>query len=298
MSIFLSSLAGGIIRFAESLGLRGGPSILRFLSATGIGRGSLSTVRLHSGQLMRFPTLDHYWSRYMWAGVPYEPDVEWILDALSTFPDKVFADCGANIGYWTVRMSDARYNFSDLIAIEANPALVTILNENVCLNNISVEVIHPAVSEKCGQIVKLSNTFHHAIASVGDEGIPVSTINLTNVLASRNLRGRLTVVKLDIEGSEIPALRGMPPVDTWHPVFVYEDWPTQNMPVTQFLLQQGLAVIAAAPRIEPRRIERAAEAVEFHALTAQRRNPSNLVACSRNDFPALFEAISGYLRGG
>src|SRR5947209_9459624 len=121
MSSVIPVLAAAIIRSTEALGVRGGPTLLRLMANAGLGRTSTSTVTLPSGKRICFPTLDSFWAPYLWGRRTYEPDVEAIFRRLAVITDKLLIDCGANIGFWTVRLSDPEFGFTRFVAVEPNP---------------------------------------------------------------------------------------------------------------------------------------------------------------------------------
>lgn len=247
--------------------------MLSFLSRVGSLRRNISTVTLPSGEKVSFSSIDPYWARYLWAGLPYEPDVEMILSRLGRLDDKLLVDCGANIGYWTARSK--AFGYGRVIAVEANPALLPLLSKNIDQNDISREIIHAAIHEKSGQTVYLEQTEDHGAAHVGTSGVPVLTTTLADVL--KKTRERHIVIKLDIEGSEVPAMKGAPARDL---IYVYEDWPRSGMPVTKYVLERGMRVIGMAPEGKIQDIGSVEAAMAFNSATRTVYGPSNLVALS------------------
>lgn len=239
----------------------------------------LSTVDLPSGRKIRFPSFDPYWARYLWGGESYERDVELILRHLDAIPDKLLIDCGANIGYWTVRGSETEFGFRKILAVEANPHLIPLLSENLRLNHIAGEIIHAAIAEEEGRIVLLGGTDQHAVASVGGSGIPVPTVSLAGLIGRYRTLERTVVVKLDVEGSEISALRGAPKGGDFDLYYIAEDWPCSGMPVVQFLLELDHAVIGVGSDGRAEQIRSVEEAIGFNRRTTNVYGPSNFLAC-------------------
>jgi FkbM family methyltransferase len=245
-------LASAITRSLEALGLRGAPTLLRHLSKFSKG---LATATLASGERIAFPACDPYWCRYLYARVPYEPDVEAILRQHSG--GRTLIDCGANIGYWSVRA--AGLGFKSAIAIEANPQLIPLLQRNF-----PGTVHHAAVHSESNKTVYLIGG--GAEGYLGAFGEPVRTLALRDLGVSGPV-----LVKLDVEGAEIPAIEGARGMDA---IFVYEDWPRAGMAVTRHLLENGYSVSG----FDGTPIENPADAIEFNRRTTQRYGPSNLVA--------------------
>jgi len=246
--------AATLTRSFEALGLRGAPTLLHFLSKTRLSR-LLATVALPSGQTISFPEYDAYWARYLYAGVPYEPDVEAIFRRLA--PGRVLIDCGANIGYWSARAKEL--GFTDAMAIEANEDLIPFLKRNF-----QGAVHHAAVHSRSGETLFLEG--QGATAALATTGRPVRTL----ALADLDVTGPV-LIKLDVEGAEIPAIEGAAGMDA---IFVYEDWPRSGMPVTRYALEKGYSVFGFD--MEP--IRSHAEAFDFNRRTRETYGPSNLVA--------------------
>lgn len=209
------NLPGALTAAFEKAGIRGAPTILSKVRSS-----KIATVTLPSGQRISFPAYDPYWCRYLYAGKPYEPDTQGIFRELGK--GRVLIDCGANIGYWSVRHED--FGFTDAIAIEANPKLVPFLRMNY-----SGEIHHAAVHSCGGGTLPFDGD--GALGHVSENGIPVPRLALRDL----EIRGP-ALVKLDIEGAEIPAIEGLGDMDA---ILVYEDFPRGGMKVTRYLLERG-----------------------------------------------------------
>jgi FkbM family methyltransferase len=246
--------AAALTRSFEALGLRGAPTLLTYLSKTVLSR-QVATVTLTGGQPISFPAYDPYWARHLYAGVSYEPDVEAIFRRLAG--GRVLIDCGANIGYWSVRATEL--GFSDAIAIEANDELIPLLKRNY-----QGRVIHAAVHSRSGEELHFQGA--GATGRVGESGATVRSIALADLEV-----GTPAVIKLDVEGAEIAAIEGAAGMDA---IFVYEDWPKSGMPVTRHLLENGYSVSG----FDMSPIRTHAEAFAFNERTTRRYGPSNFVA--------------------
>ena len=289
MSSRWAFIAGGLVRTMEGAGIRGAPTILRLLSRVSSFRSTSAIARLPEQQKIKFPAFDPYWARYLWAGKKYEPDVELIFRRLGALKGKLLVDCGANIGYWTVKASAPDFGFTDFIAVEAHPRLVPILRENVRLNSIKCEVHHAAIHERSGETVLLGGTEHHAIAGVAATGVPVQTTSLFTLLQSLPA-DQVAVVKLDVEGSEIPAIRGAAGLEDKNIIYVFEDWPEKDgggMQVAAYFLEQGYAAIGVAADGKASRLTSPREVMEFNRATNSVHAQSNLIACN----PDLLDRI-------
>jgi FkbM family methyltransferase len=246
-------VAGLITRGFEALHLRGAPTVLRYLGRLQPDR--LATVVLPSGESITFPAWDAYWCRYLYAGVPYEPDVETILRRFA--PGRVLVDCGANIGYWSARAE--RLGFAGAVAVEANPEHIPLLERNF-----AGPVHHAAVHSRSGEQLYLGG--HGVAGALAESGAPVRSLALRDLGLPQP-----AVVKLDVEGAEIAAIKGAKGVDA---VFVYEDWPRSGMLVTEYLLGNGYGVFG----FDQTEIATHRQAFDFNRRTTARYGPSNFYA--------------------
>jgi FkbM family methyltransferase len=227
------SFAGVLTAAMERGGLRGAPTLFGYLSRIPLLEKQVATVTLPTGQRISFPAYDPYWCRYLYAGKPYEPDVERIFMQLRN--GRVLVDCGANIGYWSVRHRD--FGFTSAIAIEPNPKLTPFLRMNH-----SGQIIEKAVDSQSGRTVRFAGdgAVGH-VSRKAEGGIPVPTIALRDIEI-----GGPALVKIDVEGKEIDAIEGLGDLDC---IVVYEDFPRQGMKVTRYLLDKGWKLFT--DRLEP-----------------------------------------------
>lgn len=281
------ALAAGAVRATQALGLRGGATLVHLLASSGIGRGAVSRVSLPSGRRISFPSVDPYWAPYLWGRRVYEPDVEAIFRKLRKIPGKLLVDGGANIGYWTVHLSSPEFGFDRFIAVEANPALIQLIKENVEENAIRCEVVHAAIAAEPGLTVYLGGVQDHASAAIGESGIAVTTVTLDALVPAELGLVSMIVIKLDIEGSEIAAFEGARRLIHDGALFIYEDWPRSGFPNSVYVLDQGLAIIGVPPKGRPSRIRSLDELGNFNRATRTPYGPSNLVACGEERLEEL-----------
>lgn len=129
----------------------------------------------------------------------------------------VFVDAGANIGWHTVIGAKIVGPTGRVLAFEPEPRNAALLRKNVAHNALTnVEVIEEALTEKPG-VMKL----HLAEGNWGDHILGLetesrrSTVDVTcttidDSLAKRGIdASRLRLIKFDIQGSEVDALKGM-----------------------------------------------------------------------------------------
>jgi hypothetical protein len=151
-------------------------------------------------------------------------------------------------------------------------------------------VLHAAIYSRSGEHLFLDKTAAHAQASLGEKGVPVTSITIADI-AKLHARDSEVVAKLDVEGAEIAAIDGASGVERI--TFIYEDFAQQDMRVTEELLRRNYVVFGVAPSGEHCRIGNGADAKAFNARNALRGSPSNLVACAAH----RAELVEAKLRG-
>jgi FkbM family methyltransferase len=142
----------------------------------------------------------------------YESEV---LEAILPFlvPGAVFWDIGSNFGLHAIT---AKYLKPEarVICIEPSPLMIARLQANARLNNVNVEIISAALTDSRG--------FRHLHLAEGNSGMttlkPLETASYPDKVlcwcdtGDNLVKGYLptpTVIKLDVEGSEIDVLRGL-----------------------------------------------------------------------------------------
>ena len=166
-------------------------------------------VKLNADALFAFPFGDGYWSKLLNPTFSYEDELELLFkDSISV--DYTLLDCGANYGYWSVLVSSAPFGAHKAIAIEPSAANFAKLADNARLNGDRFEIIKCAIGSNRG-IARLSGTKHEAFSIAGDQtaGEEVPVIALDNLLddGKLSMSGKY-LIKLDVEGVEIEAIKG------------------------------------------------------------------------------------------
>lgn len=125
----------------------------------------------------------------------------------------IVLDIGANIGYYTLIFAKLTGQGGKVFAFEPEPTNFSLLKKNVEINGYkNVEFIQKAVSDKIGN-AKLYlceyNKGCHTIYDPNDgrKSIEIETISLDEYF--KNYTGKIDFIKIDIEGAEWLALKGM-----------------------------------------------------------------------------------------
>jgi FkbM family methyltransferase len=167
-------------------------------------------IKLNPDATFEFPYGDGYWSKLLNRSYCYEDELE-LLFRDSAGVDYTLIDCGANFGYWSVLISSRPYGSHRVIAIEPSSQNFAKLKHNAEINGGRFEIIKCAIGAARGT-AWLSGTKHEALSIAGDPGgggEDVSVIALDDLFDDGKISpdGKY-MVKLDVEGAEIEAIRG------------------------------------------------------------------------------------------
>jgi FkbM family methyltransferase len=211
-------------------------------------------------------------------GFVYESEIEALLDQILS-PHTIFIDCGANQGYWSVYAAQKIKRPDRIVAIEATSLPFERLCDNLKLNGDSFTAIRKAVYSQTGLDLEFethpqlhgSNSCVHQRGKPGQPGFQrelVKSVTIDDVVASvtSGQSDSDVVVKIDVEGAEIEALKGARKVMQGGGLFIYEEHGKDTTcAVTDFLLHELRSCIYLLQfGLEPVRIETVEQLAGLH----------------------------------
>jgi FkbM family methyltransferase len=165
----------------------------------------------------------------LWNGCfePFETD----FVSASVKKGDVVLDVGANIGYYTLQFARLVGESGRVFAFEPDPTNFSLLRRNVQRNGYrNVELIQKAVTAQSGAIqlylCEENRGDHRAYDSHdGRPSITIESVSLDDYF--KDYDGRIDLIKMDIQGSEGGALRGMAGILSKHSTIklLTEFWP-------------------------------------------------------------------------
>ena len=192
-----------------------------------VSKKKIIKIKLNSDTYFSFLLKDPYYNRFIYPKFKYEPEIEFILKKIKHI-DFLFLDAGANYGYWSLLVSSKKFNNKKVIALEPLTYNYNFLTKNSLDNNNRIKILNIGVGEK-KKITKIY--FQNKNSNVGaslykntknklfHEKIKIDKID--NILF--NIKEKKFVIKLDIEGSEINALKGAKKTLNKDCLLIYED---------------------------------------------------------------------------
>jgi len=209
-------------------------------------------IKLNSDATFEFPYGDGYWSKLLNRSFCYEDELE-LLFKDSVGVDYTLIDCGANFGYWSVLISSRPYGSHKAIAIEPSSQNFAKLKNNAKINGNRFEVMKCAIGAARGT-ARLSGTKHEAFSIAGGAdsgGEDVTVIALDNLIDDGKVSsGGKYLIKLDVEGVEIEAIKGGTRLLQGDSVLLCEEHGNDpNHTVSRYILEQTpLKLIVYDPR--------------------------------------------------
>ncbi|WP_426442827.1 FkbM family methyltransferase [Bradyrhizobium genosp. P] len=166
-------------------------------------------VKLNEDAVFAYPNGDGYWSKLLDLDYTYESELEFLFED-SADVDYTLLDCGANYGYWSVLVSSKPFGAHRAIAIEPSGQNYPKLANNARINGNRFETMKCAIGAARGT-ARLSGVKHEGYSITGDQsrGEEVPVISLDNLIEDGKVAASgKYLVKLDVEGVEIEAMKG------------------------------------------------------------------------------------------
>jgi FkbM family methyltransferase len=171
---------------------------------------------------------DAYWSVMLMPGFPYEPENMALMNGARDV-DYGFIDGGANHGLWAIRVAGKPGGNKPVVAIEAASDTFARLELNNRLNDNRFTALNRAIGAATGEPVKIYGEKHERRSTVAPDQnakpiLDTVTISLDDIANHAAFKGiSKFIVKLDVEGVEIPAMSAAKNLQARDAVFVYED---------------------------------------------------------------------------
>jgi FkbM family methyltransferase len=178
---------------------------------------------------------DGYWTRWIVDGFTYEDEIAKLLDRILN-PRSVFIDCGANNGYWSLYAASRIGSNDRIVAIEAGEMNFRRLQENLELNGHSFRALRKAIFSQSNVNLQFRThpLWHASNTCVFDAqgrrshqymSESVESITIDDVLKEIFLNDQTSevIIKIDIEGCEIAALKGAAKLIADGALVIYED---------------------------------------------------------------------------
>jgi FkbM family methyltransferase len=262
------------------------------------------TVRLPCGGMLRLLLNDGYWISLISSRYEYEPEIGFLLRHFLRGDDVAFLDCGANIGYWSV-IASGLTGAGRVVAVEAAPPIFDLLVRNAALNSNRFDCVLAAVWHRDGDSLSLvRHERRHARSSVidlrdriGQPGYSqerISSVTLDTLCEREEVTSPCLVIKLDVEGAELPALAGARRLtESREVVVIYEDHGSdEESRVSRHILTAlRFNVYYCGPDFRVQRVE-TPEALR--RIKRERRVGYNLAACAPDcTFAHLLDELVG-----
>jgi FkbM family methyltransferase len=142
-------------------------------------------------------------------------------------PDNTFVDIGANVGWFTLLAASILRHGGRVFAIEPNYNNLQLLYRSIIANRLQNVIVYPYAVTEANHILQLnsarSNGFVSQVGDVGNSTTYVQGVNLDNLLKDEP---KIDFIKIDIEGHEPVALKGMQGIIKKHrPLIITEFYP-------------------------------------------------------------------------
>lgn len=239
----------------------------------------LALVQTRWGAKMAVDTRDQLLAPWLLLDGLWETHVTGWLDSVLQ-PGAVMVDVGANVGYFTLLGARRVGSTGRVVAVEAHPALYDLLRRNVVMNgHQSTVTLWNRAAWSAPERLQFHQRVRYAanssLATAGTDGLDAlgDTEEIVEVDAAPlddllEPLGRVDVIKVDVEGAEVHAFRGLGRTMAANPglIIMFEWSPEQIRQMGDDpkdllalldgagfhfgLLEEGLATVEAARLLE------------------------------------------------
>jgi FkbM family methyltransferase len=190
----------------------GADRLSRILSARGLPNRTVICSVLGNRRLIVDPSQDEYQRRIFLTG-DYETGTLYFMEQVLR-PGDIFIDAGANLGLMTIHASHLVGKQGAVVAFEPSPVICRRLRQNLILNSCDNVEVHEIA---LGDERRMTTLYEDPRANIGQASLirTPGTVPLTEVSVHRLddciqpiHRPRIRLIKIDVEGYELPVLRG------------------------------------------------------------------------------------------
>jgi FkbM family methyltransferase len=184
-------------------------------------------VRVHIREIgwCRLDLRNEDLSQIFWSGLEKAERAVIRLTRQLLPPDGVFVDAGANIGCHTLAAGRHLTERGRVIAFEPHPGNFALLKVNVAENGMTNVALEPfGLSDAPAKLDVRADSLagNWSVASTGQHRFQVELVRLDDYFDRKPIP-RLDVLKMDIEGSEVKALRGaVRTMQRFRPALIFE----------------------------------------------------------------------------
>lgn len=176
------------------------------------------TVPILTGALRGAKWITGQGTNGTWLGT-YERPVQRLFCEVIKRGDVIF-DAGANVGFFTLLAARLAGGEGHVYAFEPLPANLASIGRHLTLNQVSnVTILPVALGERAGS-VRFSTSTHRSMGRVTETGEIEVTLSSINELMKSAVVRPPQVMKMDIEGSELAALRGASSILSLRPLTI------------------------------------------------------------------------------
>ena len=207
---------------------RGKGLLVRWLIIPALPRDASFLVQVHGGARVRMRSRETLGLSTILYGPFEQAELDYLCGRVGAGSHAM--DVGANVGLYSVAIGNAVGPSGEVLAIEPLPANVECLRKNLAENGLdNVRIIAGAVAETAGE-VELRLADDPAYASTEEvsesrgtgEVIRVQALPLDRIWEQAG-KPKISVIKLDVEGGELAALRGARMmIEAAHPLLLVE----------------------------------------------------------------------------